>query len=147
MGFDAANRLKARTERLAMWQRALEMVDLRLVHDSIPLREVVLLDGENEAVTRLNAFSMALKDNPRYTAAKAWQSSAKQENMPEDKVLSTCFSALGTGVIEKRRAAIAQAAAQLKTLQAEAEEKMKRDTKLYKSLGLAGGAALLLILL
>ena len=147
LGFDAAHRLKTRVEHLGQWQRALEMMDLKLVHEGIPLREVALLEGEGEAVRRLNAFSKALKENPRYSTAQAWQTSGKAGDMPEDKVLSACFTALGTGVLEKRRTAIAQATAQLKALQAEAEEKAKRDAKLYRSLGLAGGAALLLILL
>ena len=147
LGFDAAYRLKSRTEYLGQWQRALEMMDLKLVHEGIPLREVALLEGDGEVVRRLNAFSMALKDNLRFTAAQAWEASGKPGEAPEDKVLSACFAGLGTGVLEKRRTAIAQAIAQLKVLQAEAEEKAKRDTKLYRSLGLAGGAALLLILL
>ncbi len=147
LGYDAAHRLKARTDLLGQWQRALEMMDLKLVHEGIPLREVALLEGDGEVIRRLNAFSIALKDNPRFTAAQAWQASGKQGESAEDKVLSACFAALGTGVLEKRRTAIAQATAQLKALQAEADEKTKRDTKLYRSLGLAGGAALLLILL
>jgi stage III sporulation protein AB len=147
LGFDAAHRLKTRTELLGQWQRALEMMDLKLVHEGISLREVALLEGEGETVQRLAAFSKALKDNPRFTAAQAWQASGKPGEAAEDKVLSACFAALGTGVLEKRRAAIAQAIAQLKALQTEADEKAKRDTKLYRSLGLAGGAALLLILL
>ena len=147
LGFDAAHRLKTRVEHLREWQRALEMMDLRLVHEGIPLREVALLEGEGEAVRRLHAFSKALKENPRFTTAQAWQQSGKAGDAPEDKVLAACFSGLGTGVLEKRRTAISQAIVQLKALEAEAEEKAKRDTKLYRSLGLAGGAALLLILL
>ncbi len=147
MGMEASIRLKGRVAYLASWLRALELMDLKLLHDGIPLREVVLLDRDGEIASRLAAFSRALGDNPRYTAAQAWQTSGKSADTPEEKVLASCFSALGAGVLEKRRAAIAQAMEQLKVLKKEAEEKAQRDCKLYRSLGLAAGAALLLILL
>ena len=147
LGMDASRRLKARVVNLAAWLRALEWIDVKLLHEGIPLREVVLVEGEGEVPGRMAAFSRALTDNPRCTAAQAWQASGKSQGAPEDKVLADCFSALGTGVLEKRRTAIAQAAGQLRVLQKEAEEKAARDCKLYKSLGLAGGAALFLILL
>ena len=147
LGMEASHRLKSRVANLSAWLRALEMMDLKLLHDGIPLREVVLQDGDGEVVKRLAAFSRALAENPRITSAQAWQSSGKTADTPEEKVLAACFLALGTGVIEKRRAAIAQAMEQLKVLKKEAEEKAQRDCKLFRSLGLAAGAALLLILL
>lgn len=147
LGMEASHRLKSRVANLSAWLRALEMMDLKLLHDGIPLREVVLQDGDGEVAKRLAAFSRALAENPRITSAQAWQSSGKAADTPEEKVLAACFLALGTGVIEKRRAAIAQAMEQLKVLKKEAEEKAQRDCKLFRSLGLAAGAALLLILL
>ncbi len=147
LGFDASRRLKSRVENLSDWLRCLEMVDLRLVQDGIPLREVVLLEGDGGCAKRLVAFSRALSQNPRFTAAQAWQASQKMSDLPEEKVLCACFSALGTGALEKRRIAIAQAQGQLRVIQAEADEKAKRDCKMYRGLGLAGGAALFLILL
>jgi stage III sporulation protein AB len=147
LGIEASFRLKRRVEYLAAWIRALEMLDLRLLHDGIPLREVVLQEGDGEIAKRLAAFSRALADNPRMTSAQAWQASCKSQDTKEEKVLAACFSSLGTGVLEKRRTAIAQAMEQLKVLKEEAEEKAQRDCKLYRSLGLAAGAALLLILL
>jgi stage III sporulation protein AB len=147
LGLDAARRLKSRVDTLAAWIRALELMDLKLLHDSIPLREVVLVESSGEITKRLHAFSQSLAENPRFTAAQAWQSSVKSPDTPEEKILAACFSSLGTGVLEKRRTAIAQAIGQLNVLQKEAEEKARRDSKLYRSLGLAAGAALLLILL
>ena len=147
LGMEASQRLKGRVEHLASWLRALEMIDLKLAHEGIALREVVLMEGDGETARRLSAFSRALKENPRFTAAQAWQSSGKSSDAPEDKVLAACFSTLGTGLVEKRRTAIAQSMEQLKALKKEAEEKAQRDCKLYRSLGLAGGAVLLLILL
>ena len=147
LGIEASHRLKSRVEHLGAWLRALEMMDLKLAHEGIPLREVVLQEGEGEIAKRLKAFSLALAQNPRMTSAQAWQSSGKSAETPEERVLDACFSALGTGVLEKRRTAIAQAMEQLKVLKKEAEEKAQRDCKLYRSLGLAAGAALLLILL
>lgn len=147
LGMEASFRLKRRVENLAAWIRALEMLDLRLMHDGVPLREVVLQEGDGEIAKRLAAFSLALAENPRMTSAQAWETSGKSQNTKEEKVLAACFSSLGTGVLEKRRTAIAQAIEQLKVLKKEAEEKAQRDCKLYRSLGLAAGAALLLILL
>jgi len=147
LGMEASHRLKGRVEVLAAWQRALELMDLKLLHDGIPLREVVLQDGDGEIAKRLAAFSRALSENPRFTALQAWLSSGKSPDTKEEKVLTACFSALGTGVLEKRRTAIAQAMEQLNVLKKEADEKAQRDCKLYRSLGLAAGAALLLMLL
>lgn len=149
LGIEASFRLKRRVEYLAAWIRALEMLDLRLLHDGITLREVVLQEGEGdgEIAKRLASFSRALAENPRMTSAQAWQASCKSSDTKEEKVLAACFTSLGTGVLEKRRTAIAQAMEQLKVLKKEAEEKAQRDCKLYRSLGLAAGAALLLILL
>lgn len=147
LGMEASFRLKRRVENLAAWIRALEMLDLRLLHDGIPLREVVLLEGDGEIAKRLAAFSRALAENPRMTSAQAWETTGKSQDSREEKVLAACFSSLGTGVLEKRRTAIAQAIEQLVVLKKEAEEKAQRDCKLYRSLGLAAGAALLLILL
>lgn len=147
LGLDAAHRLRARADTLAAWMRALELMDLKLLHEGIPLREVVLTEGDGEIAKRLQAFSKALADNPRYSAAKAWELSGKHPDTAEEKVLAACFSALGTGVMEKRRTVLAQAMGQLAMLKKEAEEKAGRDSKLYRSLGLAAGAALLLLLL
>ncbi len=147
LGMEASHRLKSRVAYLASWLRALELMDLKLLHEGIPLREVVLVDGDGEVAKRLAAFSRALAENPRITSSQAWQSSGKPADTQEEKVLAACFLALGTGVIEKRRAAIAQAMEQLRVLKKEAEEKAQRDCKLFRSLGLAAGAALLLILL
>ena len=147
LGMDASSRLKRRVDILAAWIRALEMMDIKLLHDGIPLREVVLQEGDGEIAKRLAAFSRALADNPRMTTAQAWQASGKSQDTREEKVLAACFSALGTGVLEKRRTAIAQTIEQLKVLKKEAEEKALKDCKLYRSLGLAAGAALLLLLL
>jgi stage III sporulation protein AB len=147
LGIEASMRLKRRVEYLAAWIRALEMLDLRLVHDGIPLREVVLQEGDGEIAKRLAAFSKVLSENPRMTSAQAWQASFKGQDTKEEKVLAACFSSIGTGVLEKRRTTIAQTIEQLNVLKKEAEEKAQRDCKLYRSLGFAAGAALLLILL
>lgn len=147
LGFDAARRLRLRVRRLASWMRALEWIDVKLVSEGIPLREVVLKEGEGEVSQRLHAFSRALQDNPRFSAAQAWAASGKDQSAPEDAVLAQCFSALGAGTLEKRRTALHQAMGQLRVMEKEAEEKAAKDCRLYKSMGLAGGAALLLILL
>lgn len=147
LGWEEARRLLSRVERLKAWIRALELVDLRLVHDGIPLREAVLQEGEGEPARRLKEFSGALAANPRLSAREAWEASGKSQEAPEDKLLAECFAALGTGVLEKRRTAISQAAEQLKALLEEAQAKAARDCKLYRSMGLCGGVALLLILL
>lgn len=147
LGFDAARRLRVRVKLLEAWIRSLEWIDMKLTSEGIPLREVVLKEGEGEISQRLAAFSRALQGNPRLSAAQAWASSGKDQNAPEDAVLAQCFSALGTGFLEKRRTALGQAVSQLRAMHKEAEEKAERDCRLYKSMGLAGGAALLLLLL
>ena len=147
LGFDASRRLKNRVTCLASWLRALEWMDVKLTGEGIPLREVVRKEGEGEVTKRLNAFSRALQDNPRLSAAQAWASSGKDQNTPEDAVLAQCFASLGTGTLEKRRTAVMQAMEQLRVIRKEAEGKAEKDCRLYKSMGLLGGAALLLILL
>ncbi len=147
LGVSFGRQLKVRVENLSDWLHALEWIDMQLFHEGMPLCEAVCPEhAKGQAALRLNAFSKAIRENPRFTAKEAWDTGGKPV-LPEDMVLASCFSALGSGPMEKRRMAIAQAKEQLTLIQKEAQEKADRDERLYRSMGLAGGAALFILLI
>lgn len=66
---------------------------------------------------------------------------------PEQPALSRLMPRLSHGTLPERTQAVSQAAEELQMLALQAEQRAERDVKLWRTLGLTGGACLTLLLL
>ena len=72
MGAEGARGLRRRAERLGEWIWALEMIDIKLAHERLPLWEAILQEGGGEVPRRLFALSRMMEENPRLSIREAW---------------------------------------------------------------------------
>lgn len=146
LGFRQAAALTGEARRLRRWGMLLRRLAVLLREDGPPLPEALRLcaDGNTPADTLLRDLAQAMRDNPLETPHSLYLRLSAP--CVERDALSRMTSALGHGTLEARVLAVEAAEEELRLLAEAAEDKAKRDAKLWQTLGLTGGACLTLLL-
>lgn len=146
--------LKKRVNLLSALIQCFQWLETEIGYGSAPLGEAFTRIGtriQEEVKLIFSAFTAELNGTAGLTADEAWQKSIRQnrEELPlkaEDWALLTDFGrTLGTTDREHQVSAIRQTLERLKYQAAEAEEEYKKNERLYRYLGIAAGALVVLI--
>lgn len=146
-GYRRAGELTASAKRLRRWVEVLRHLALLLSEGVCSLPEALeAVATASEAPDELlRALAGELRRQPLLSLAEAY--AARAVPRPEGDALARLMPRLDRGSLESRRQAVEQAADELALLAASARESADRDAKMWRTLGLAGGACLTLMLL
>jgi len=146
--------LKKRLTLLEALIQAFQWLETEIGYASVPLGEAfTTISGRAQEKVKpiFGAFTAGLNSRAGLTADEAWQLSLEQnrEALPliaEDWAILADFGrTLGTTDREHQVTAIRRTYERLKHQAAGAEEEYKKNERLYRYLGIAGGALVVLI--
>lgn len=133
--------------RLRRWEQVLRHLELLLREGTLSIPEALCAAADGSLVPDKLLHDMAarLSASPLTSLREAYQ--ACSSLCPEQAVLSRLFDRVGRGTKESRCLAVRQGAEEVALLARAAGERAEKDVKLWRTLGLVGGACLTILLL
>ncbi|MDD6051876.1 MAG: hypothetical protein PUC00_11515 [Clostridiales bacterium] len=146
-GMRYAASLQGDALRLSRWEQVLRHLELLLREGTLSIPDA-LCAAADEALppdNLLRDMAARLSASPLTSLREAYQ--ACSGPCPEQTVLSRLFDRMGRGTKESRCLAVQQGSEEIALLARSAQAKADKDVKLYRTLGLVGGACLTILLL
>lgn len=149
-GYRGAGRLAEQRRRYCGWQQGLSALQRAIEYHLIPLpralREAAEAAGAGAEVFSLSARLLAEGDG--LSGGEAWSLALDGANLKqqEREILALVAAGLGLSDAESQSRQLEACAGRLHEAEQEATEKEKRFGKLWRSMGWAAGATLILLL-
>ncbi len=156
LGYLYAIDCKKRPQELRALQGLLQMFETEITYASSTLVEAFEKISGNSRYSAAALFKSAseiLKNDSSVGAREAWEravkSNARQMGLDseDENILFSFGKMLGSSDLEGQVKNIRLLINQLKIQEARAEEKRKQNERMYKTLGLLGGLAIVIVLL
>ena len=146
-GFRQAASLRREQSQLTRWAEVIRHLALILSEGSCSLPEALRRAAAEPLLpdSLLRALADGMLQHPLLSLPELWEAHALQG--PEQPVLSRLMNRLCRGTLESRCQAAEQAAQELSLMASQARDKAECDAKLWRTLGLTGGACLTIMLL
>ena len=146
-GFHTAAQLQHSAANLRRWADILAHLSLLIAEATLPLPQVLRLAASDTGVPDrlLQSIAQAMVDDPLASPAETF--AARGPPCAERDTLLRMFTRLSRGDAAQRALAAEQAGREMEALAGHAARRAATDVKLYRTLGLTGGACLTLLLL
>ncbi|MCX7710352.1 MAG: stage III sporulation protein SpoIIIAB [Clostridia bacterium] len=156
MGYVFARDCARRPNELRTLQGLLQMFETEISYMSNIITEA-FHNISNTSSSKVSVFFSAtvknLMGNPAMNACEAWEKSVNENikmtalNNEDKNILMSFGKMLGNSDLEGQQKNIRLAISQLKLQEQKAEENRKRNESMFKSLGVLGGIAIVIILI
>lgn len=145
-GLRQAQALKAADASLKRWTEITRHLALLLHEGAYTLPEAFLqaASGDDAADKLLRSLAQRMTQEPLLSPPDLWQEMSGNQEPP---LLTRMMQRLSHGSLESRQQAVQHAADELALLSAQAREKSLKDEKMWRTLGLLGGACVTIMLL
>ncbi|MGE5614175.1 MAG: stage III sporulation protein SpoIIIAB [Bacillota bacterium] len=156
IGFALSQDLKKRPRQLRELQGLLQMFENHITYLSdiiVEAFERISRVGQCETCVFFSRAAEILREDGSCGAPGAWERAVREcirttsLNKEDEEILSAFGRSLGNTDLEGQIKNIRLTLSQLKVQEEKAEENRDRNERMYKSLGLLGGAAIVILLL
>lgn len=156
IGFVLSNDLKKRPRQLRELQGLLQMFENQIAYLSdviVEAFERISRVGRCETCIFFSRTAGILREDGSCGAPAAWEKAVREcirltsLNKEDEEILSAFGKSLGNTDLEGQIKNIRLTLSQLKVQEEKAEEYRNRNERMYKSLGLLGGATIVILLL
>ena len=151
MGIAMAGKFRLRLNQLQDFKKALTLLQTKMKYTYQPIPEIFAQIGQTMPEPVGNIFLVSSQQMENLTAQQAWEQTvqnARTNLKKEDKqVLLEFGKQLGKTDIEGQESQIALTLTFLENRIEEAKKELEKNAKLYQTLGVVSGLALVIILL
>jgi stage III sporulation protein AB len=156
LGYVLSSDCEKRPQQLRELQVLLQMFENRINYLSDVLTEAfekVYRSTSNEVGIFFRCTVLKLKQDRNITASVAWEEAVKENikktalNMEDEEILISFGKILGSSDLEGQIKNIKLTLNQLKIQEQKAEEHKNKNESMYKSLGILGGIAIVIVLI
>lgn len=156
LGLVLSNDCKRRPQQLRELQSLLQMFENQITYlsDVIPEAfERISRVGSSETRIFFSETVEILKKEGAISASQAWEQAVRQNikktslNLEDEEIIAAFGRMLGSSDLEGQVKNIRLTLGQLKLQEEKAEESRRNNEKMYRSLGILGGIAVVIVLL
>ena len=156
LGFVLSNDCRKRPQQLRELQSLLQMFENQIVYLSDVISEAferINRVGHSETCIFFSKTIEILREGRIISASEAWEKAVRENikktslNLEDEEVIVAFGKILGSSDLEGQVKNIRLTLGQLKLQEEKAEDSRKNNEKMYRSLGILGGIAVVIVLL